>query len=57
MKIKTIFLFLSVIFSLVINAQEYQIKETFDFYRNNKMVSGEWGSGTLTEKDIEGPRI
>jgi hypothetical protein len=54
MKIKTIFLFLSVIFSLVINAQEYQLKETFDFYRNNKMVSGEWSSGTLTEKDIEG---
>lgn len=31
----------------------YQIRETLDFYRSNKMASGEWNP-QLTEKDIAG---
>jgi len=54
MKNKIIFLFLLVILSQIVNAQEYQLREAFDFYRNNKMVSGEWDSDMLTEKDIKG---
>ena len=33
---------------------DYVTREALDFYRSNKMMSGEWNSGTLTEKNIEG---
>jgi len=52
-RLKLICIFLMV-FSLSANAQsEYQIREALDFFRANKMQSGEWNS-FLTESDIEG---
>lgn len=52
-RIKLACIFLMV-FSLSVNAQsEYQIREALDFFRANKMQSGEWNA-FLTEKDIEG---
>lgn len=33
---------------------DYQIREALDFYRANKMMSGEWNTTSLTEKNIKG---
>lgn len=33
---------------------DYVTREALDFYRANKMMSGEWKSGTLTATDIQG---
>ncbi len=32
----------------------YELRESLDFYRTNKMMSGEWKTGTLTESEIDG---
>ncbi len=57
MKSKILFLAF-ILFSQITIAQNYNFdyvtREALDFYRANKMMSGEWNSGTLTEKNIEG---
>ena len=42
-----------IILSQFVYAQEYEIRQALDFYRANKMMSGDWKT-TLSENDIEG---
>ncbi len=51
-KILYLSLFLLIVAQMV-SAQEYEIRQALDFYRANKMMSGDWKT-TLSENDIEG---
>ena len=56
MKNKLVVLFWLITLSDLVTAQNnlYELRESLDFYRTNKMMSGEWKTGTISESEIDG---